>query len=214
MRGKFGVAVFALLAASTPVAVNAAEKVEFVLNWVSGGEGAPHFGAKNHGPYEKRGIPTIAQHRHHAAPHADVTPEHFAIKSLSEQQVSDLKAGRGMGLALAAEMNGYPGPAHVLELADQLGLTADQRTRTAGLFVAMRNEAIGIGERVIERELSLNRMFAERTANEAGMHAVLDEIGLHQAALRLVHLKYHLAMRELLTPEQAVHYQALRGYTR
>ena len=41
-----------------------------------------------------------------------------SIKALSEQQVADLKAGRGMGLALSAELNGYPGPAHVLELSD------------------------------------------------------------------------------------------------
>src|SRR5258708_12736969 len=48
------------------------------------------------------------------------------IKALSEQQVADLQAGRGMGLALAAELNGYPGPSHVLELADKLGLSAEQ----------------------------------------------------------------------------------------
>ena len=47
-----------------------------------------------------------------------------SIKALSEQQIADLKAGRGMGLALAAELNGYPGPAHVLEVADQLGLSS------------------------------------------------------------------------------------------
>jgi hypothetical protein len=41
-----------------------------------------------------------------------------SIKALSEQQVADLRAGRGMVLALAAELNGYPGPMHVLELAD------------------------------------------------------------------------------------------------
>jgi len=51
-----------------------------------------------------------------------------SIKALSEQQVADLKAGRGMGLALPAELNGYPGPIHVLELSDQLGLSADQKT--------------------------------------------------------------------------------------
>jgi hypothetical protein len=28
------------------------------------------------------------------------------IKALSEQQISDLNAGRGMGLAMAAELNG------------------------------------------------------------------------------------------------------------
>jgi hypothetical protein len=35
------------------------------------------------------------------------------IKALSDQQVSDLRAGRGMGLALAAELNGYPGPSPI-----------------------------------------------------------------------------------------------------
>ena len=42
------------------------------------------------------------------------------IKALSSEQIADLKAGRGMGLALTAELNGYPGPAHLLELADKL----------------------------------------------------------------------------------------------
>ena len=32
-----------------------------------------------------------------------------SIKALSAQQIDDLRAGRGMGLALAAELNGYPG---------------------------------------------------------------------------------------------------------
>ena len=32
-----------------------------------------------------------------------------------------------MGLALAGELNGYPGPKHVLELAAELDLSEDQR---------------------------------------------------------------------------------------
>src|SRR5688500_491116 len=35
------------------------------------------------------------------------------IKSLSEQEIAALLAGQGAGLAKAAELNGYPGPAHV-----------------------------------------------------------------------------------------------------
>ena len=62
------------------------------------------------------------------------------IKALSDQQVADLKAGRGMGLALAAELNGYPGPSHLLELAVQLGLSDPQKTRIQGLFEAMKAE--------------------------------------------------------------------------
>src|SRR5207253_10196718 len=64
-----------------------------------------------------------------------------SIKALSEQQISDLDAGRGMGLALAAELNGYPGPSHVLELADRLALTDDQRERVKALFASMKAEA-------------------------------------------------------------------------
>jgi hypothetical protein len=62
----------------------------------------------------------------------------LTIKALSEEQVADLKAGRGMGLALAAELNGYPGPLHTLEPAEALKLTAEQRSRVKGLYDAMR----------------------------------------------------------------------------
>ena len=56
-----------------------------------------------------------------------------AIKALSDQQIADLRAGRCMGMALPAELNGYPGPAHVLELADKLELTPDQRASVQAL---------------------------------------------------------------------------------
>jgi hypothetical protein len=71
--------------------------------------------------------------------------EQRAVKALSEQQIADLRAGRGMGLALPAELNGYPGPSHVLENADALGLSAEQRERTKGLFEAMNAEAVPVG---------------------------------------------------------------------
>ena len=57
-----------------------------------------------------------------------------SIKARSDQQIADLKAGRGMGLALPAELNGYPGPAHVLELSDQLGLSAERAASCANSF--------------------------------------------------------------------------------
>ena len=49
--------------------------------------------------------------------------QHRSVRTLSEQQIADLNAGRGMGLALAAELNGYPGPIHAIELAEQLHLS-------------------------------------------------------------------------------------------
>ena len=68
------------------------------------------------------------------------------MKALTEQQVSDLRAGRGMGMAPPAELNGYPGPMHVLELADRLNLSAEQRQRVQQLYDAMKVEAIAVGE--------------------------------------------------------------------
>jgi len=64
------------------------------------------------------------------------------IKAVADQEVADLKAGRGMGLALAAELNGYPGPSHLLELSDKLGLTSDQHSALKGMFDAMKAETI------------------------------------------------------------------------
>ena len=67
------------------------------------------------------------------------------IKAFCEQQVADLQAGRGMGLALAAELNGYPGPAHIFVRADKLNLSADQRASVQQLFNSMKQEALPLG---------------------------------------------------------------------
>ncbi len=77
-----------------------------------------------------------------------------SIKALSEQQVADLGAGRGMGLALAAELNGYPGPSHVLELADKLNLSTDQRAGVQRLFDSMKAEAVLLRETHLKYHLS------------------------------------------------------------
>src|SRR5690242_15684118 len=84
-----------------------------------------------------------------------------SIKALSDQQIADLGAGRGMGLALAAELNGYPGPSHVLELADKLELSPDQRAGVQRLFDAMKAEAMPLGAKLIAQESDLDKQFAE-----------------------------------------------------
>jgi Spy/CpxP family protein refolding chaperone len=133
-------------------------------------------------------------------------------KALSEEQIADLKAGRGMGLALAAELNGYPGPKHLLELADDIGLTDQQREKIRQLFGAMQLEAIPIGQALITEEAKLDRGFADRSITEATLKAQVATISEIQGQLRYTHLKYHLATVELLTPEQMQKYATLRGY--
>jgi Spy/CpxP family protein refolding chaperone len=151
-------------------------------------------------------LPAAAQHK----PYAGL--EARSIKALSAEQIADLKAGKGMSLALAAELNGYPGPMHVVELASALNLTEDQRTRAGELTAAMRREAITLGERLIAAEAELDASFATKVVDERSLAEKVARIGELQAALRTAHLKYHLSTKALLTPEQITSYAQLRGY--
>jgi Spy/CpxP family protein refolding chaperone len=135
------------------------------------------------------------------------------IKALSEQQLNDLKAGRGMGLALAAELNGYPGPSHVLELADKLNLSADQRASIQRLFDSMKAEAVPLGSKLIEQEADLNQQFASRTVTPESLKASTAAVAVTQGELRATHLKYHLATVAVLSPSQMQRYAELRGYS-
>ena len=134
------------------------------------------------------------------------------IKTLSEQQIADLKAGRGMGLALAAELNGYPGPVHAIELADRIGLSSAQVGKLKALFESMKAETVPLGATLIAEERALNDAFAQRTITPASLEATTRQIGATQASLRAAHLKYHLATVAILTPDQVNRYNELRGY--
>lgn len=151
-------------------------------------------------------VPAFAQQQ----PYAGL--QQRPVKALSEAQIADLRAGRGMGLALAAELNGYPGPVHVLEHADALALTPEQRDRTRALYEAMKADAVPLGLRLIEQETALDREFAGRTLTPEALARLTAEIGRTQGALRAAHLKYHLAQSALLTPQQHARYAQLRGY--
>ena len=160
-------------------------------------------------------LPFAVMAQHHPSQHLpqpyaglDVRP----VKALSAEQLADLRAGRGMGLALPAELNGYPGPMHVLELAGPLGLTPEQRARTETLVAAMKAEAIRLGEQLIADETALDRLFAEKRATAATLDAASTTVGGSRAALRTAHLRYHLDMMVVLTPDQVARYAALRGY--
>jgi hypothetical protein len=166
--------------------------------------------------------PVVAQHRGGATMHSGGSPtaasmpyagmDQRIVKALSDPQIADLKAGRGMGLALAAELNGYPGPSHVLELADALQLSDAQRDKTKALLDAMKAETIPLGERLIAGETALDRLFATKTVTPASLDEATSRISAMQGTLRAAHLRYHLAMLEVLSAPQVAHYAELRGY--
>jgi len=138
--------------------------------------------------------------------------EQRAIKSLSAQEVTDLREGNGMGLAKAAELNGYPGPKHVLELAEKLALGAEQRQRIEAEFARMKSEARRLGEQVIAAEQELEKLFAAGNASDAEVERLSAKVAELQGKLRAAHLKAHIVTSQVLTAEQAHQYQQLRGY--
>lgn len=162
--------------------------------------------------------PAQAQHHggHRHGQSAPATPyagmQSRDIKALSEAEQADLRAGRGMGLALAAELNGYAGPMHALEHADALGLDTTQRARLTQLMDAMRADAIAAGERLIAAERALDRLFAGGTASPEAVRAATAAVATAQGEVRAIHLVTHIATREVLTPAQRDRYAALRGY--
>ena len=141
-----------------------------------------------------------------------VGQESREIKALSSQEVSDLLDGKGMGLAKAAELNGYPGPMHVLELAAQLQLTADQKSKTEALFKKVKTRAVDIGRQLVEEEQALDRQFSSKSITPAPLQSSLERIGKLQAELRRVHLETHLEQTALLSDTQIAAYSKLRGY--
>ena len=147
---------------------------------------------------------------------ADESPyagqEHRLIKSMSPQDVEALKNGAGMGFAKLAELNHFPGPKHVLDLATELSLTPVQAAETRLLFDDMQSNAKAIGHELLSAEAELDRAFANREINSAMLENALLEIGEIRARLRFVHLEAHLRQKLLLTDAQITLYDEYRGY--
>jgi uncharacterized cupredoxin-like copper-binding protein/Spy/CpxP family protein refolding chaperone len=159
--------------------------------------------AQHHGGHDSHGAS--------AAPYAGLQSRE--IKALSTEDARSLLEGQGMQLALAAELNGYPGPAHVLEHADALQLTPEQRAATQALMHRHQAEARQLGAALVEAERQLDRAFAGKSVSEPELARLTGRIGTLQGQLRAAHLRTHLQQTALLTPQQVAAYQQLRGYT-
>lgn len=149
-------------------------------------------------------------HRDHASAYAGL--ETRSIKSLSEEDIEALREGGGWGLALPAELNGVPGPAHLLEMQNELGLSEDQVSAIEAIHAEMRSEAISAGERFMAAEAALDAAFATADLDEDHLKHLIGEAEAARAELRLVHLSRHLSTPPLLTADQIQRYSELRGY--
>jgi len=135
------------------------------------------------------------------------------IKSLSARDIAELKRGGGWGLAKTAELNGVPGPAHLLELKNQINLDSRQVEKITRVFKRMRQQAIQKGEKLISLEASLESHFRDKSITDEILRTSLTAIEETRKELRYVHLATHLVTPDILTADQITRYNELRGYT-
>ena len=157
-------------------------------------------------------VPLHAQAQEHRAPYSG--RQEREMKALSADQVQAYLEGRGIELALAAELNHYPGPLHALELAAPLQLTAVQKEQTEKVRAAILGEAQKLGRLIVEKEKELDGLFASGTIDDGGLRTLVREIARLQGGLRVAHLQRHLEMKRILTPEQVKRHDELRGYAK
>ncbi len=150
------------------------------------------------------------------SPRSPYTGEELrSIKSLSSDDVEALEAGTGDalgGLAKLVELNGYPGPRHVLDSAGQLGLTAQQTGAVDRIHADMRRQATSSGRQLVERERELDTAFAQGAVSQESLERGLTESARLYGELRNAHVEAHLSTKEVLTAGQVRRYNELRGY--
>jgi Spy/CpxP family protein refolding chaperone len=151
-------------------------------------------------------VPAFAQHQPYAGQHER------EIKALSPEEVKQYQSGAGMGYARPAELNRLPGPMHVLELADKLDLTPEQRARAQALMDAHKAEARAIGAKRVESERAIEMLFRSGKVDEAALSKAVREAAMLEGEYRLSHLETHRRMRALLSEAQVERYVQARGY--
>ena len=118
-----------------------------------------------------------------------------------------------MGASLPAELNGVPGPLHVMQMAHRLKLDPVQRAAVERITAEMKASAQRLGAELIAAEADLDKAFRSGAADEGSVRDATAHIAALQGRLRAVHLVAHLQTRRLLSSEQVAIYNAQRGYT-
>ena len=134
------------------------------------------------------------------------------IKGLSNRDITELERGDGWGFAKAAELNGFPGPLHLLQMKAQLSLTPNQIERITKIYDQMKTEAVALGAKFVELERALDRAFQKGSITLTALSAHVRDISDVRAKLRTVHLSAHLTVHPLLSAKQIAAYNRLRGY--
>lgn len=123
-----------------------------------------------------------------ATPSGYETLLYTEIRGISEDDIEGYRTGAGLGFALPAELNGYPGPRHTLDFSTELELDDGQLDKIQGLYDDMLPQAIELGEQILQAEAELELAFREETVSLESLETQLDIIASLRADLRYVHL--------------------------
>ncbi|MEK9138637.1 MAG: hypothetical protein AAB393_16055 [Bacteroidota bacterium] len=144
-----------------------------------------------------------------------LVPLLFALASLARAQAippdkESLENSEGAGMAAYADVNGYPGPKHILEMQDMLMLTEEQRKDIQSIFEAMKESARAKGDAIIQKERQLESLFRTEKATEAEVKKMSSEIGRLRGELRAIHMVAHIQAKQVLIKDQTALYNSLR----
>jgi hypothetical protein len=168
---------------------------------------------ENHLNNDADSAPSSPSRSSHISPYAGQQIRN--IKSLSDNDIQSLQNGTGEtfgGMAKLAELNGYPGPRHVLDMASELRLTNGQRMEIEHIYQNMSITAKSVGSAIIAIEQDMDEAFANKTITQENLKLMLDKSADLYGQLRFVHLSAHLDTIQMLTTEQVQMYNTMRGY--
>ena len=162
-------------------------------------------------------ITALAQQHQHGNQHNNLRSPYVEqldspVRGLSESEVDNLLNGQGAGYARMAELNGYPGPLHVLDLRSPLNLSAQQTKEIQAVFEQMQSRAKSLGQTIVTKEQKLSDAFASDSITNAELEKQTIELAQLYGQLRKTHLQAHLQINPLLSAEQIQKYNEIRGY--
>ena len=141
--------------------------------------------------------------------------ENEIIKSLSSEDIESLETGTGDAfgsMTKLAELNGHPGPRHILDLGKELGLTTVEKEYIIIIYNDMKREALISGQEILQIEKTANKLFANKSISDSELQRLIIKSAENYGKLRYIHLTTHLKIMDILSQEQIILYNTLRDY--
>ena len=133
------------------------------------------------------------------------------LGGVSKQEKEALLKGAGLGAGMIAMTNGYPGPKHVLEMGDELELTAAQRESLGKIYGNVKARSVELGTELVEKDEELTALFASGSVSTGEVEKLSREIGELQGRVRAEHLNAHVETFDALTPAQRETLSSMQG---